>query len=139
MIHRWLKRKEVEYHHLPDSRQADSSRRLLALIVSRHAARARYPSPPPSQPHVTPLVVVCLTFLRHAASPRGSAPPPANGATNFRLRVGISSGTLDPIACAYHTQTAAGGTRWKFTWAWIDRGIRGFCASSVYICLFCCL
>lgn len=44
-----MKRKEVEYHHLPGSRQADSSRRLLALIVSRHAARARYPSPPPSR------------------------------------------------------------------------------------------
>lgn len=34
-----------------------------------------------------------------------------------------------------HTQTAAGGTRWKFTWAWIDTGIRA--VSSVYIGLFC--
>lgn len=67
-----VKRNEVEYHHLPGSRQADSSRRLLALIVSRHAARARYPSSS-SQP--LPLCCCRLTFLRHAASPRGSAPP----------------------------------------------------------------
>lgn len=40
-----VKRREVEYHHLPGSRQANSSRRLLALIVSRHNARAEY-SPP---------------------------------------------------------------------------------------------
>lgn len=48
-----VKRREVEYHRrLPGSRQADSSGRLLALIVSRHAARARGPrrSPAPRRP-----------------------------------------------------------------------------------------
>lgn len=102
-VHRWLflvkRSNEVEYHHLPGSRQADSSRRLLALIVSRHAARARHP--PPHHTAVTPLLLPSH-FSQACCLPSWVCPTTsANGATNFRLRVGISSGTLDPIACAY--------------------------------------
>lgn len=133
-----MKRNEVEYHHLPGSRQADSSHRLLALIVSRHAARARYPPPPPSSHHCRyPSVVAVSLFsgmlpplvgLPHHTGKWGNKLPTARRDFFGDLgpdRVCVSLG---------HTQTAAGGTCWKFTWAWIDTGIRG--VSSVYIGLF---
>lgn len=90
--------------------------------------------------HVAAYATVAPTICsssrqRHAASPRGPAPPLANGATNFRLRVGISSGTLDPIACAYPPRLTqqpqvelAGNLRGRRT----DARISEFCVSSLY-------
>lgn len=94
-------------------------RRLLALIVSRHAARARcvpfprLPPPAPTQLPSRPHPSIASLCLSLAARRFPSRRRPSERATSFRPRVGRSSGTLDSIACAYpfgRTQTAAGVT-----------------------------